>query len=214
MNTYYPIALHLQGQRCLVVGGGRVAYRKTLNLLKAGAEVKVVAPSAIEPLIQLGTGKTIELVRRPFRTTDLRGVYLVFAATDDRTVNHKIYEHTRSRHILVNVVDDPDYCDFIMPAVLKKGRVTITVSTDGHAPYAAVVVKKRIDKLLNPEYMLYIQTIIRVRSRLLKMKKSGVDIHIEHVLGKLSSEKLLHYIKEKNPDLLRRYIDTVIASCV
>ncbi len=214
MNAYYPLALQIRGKRCLVVGGGRVAYRKTINLLQSGAVVKVVAPAVIRPLVILGDRKKIRIAKRPFKPADLRGVYLVFAATDDSSLNRMIYRETRSNQILVNVVDDPEYCDFIMPAVLKKGKVTITVSTDGCAPYAAVHIKKRIDKLLNPEYMQYIQTIIRVRSRLIKMKKSGTDINIEHVLDKLSAKRLLHYIKEKDPDSLRRYIDYVVSSDV
>jgi precorrin-2 dehydrogenase/sirohydrochlorin ferrochelatase len=212
LNRYYPISIDIQKKNCLVVGGGNVAYRKVLQLIKSGARVKVVAPSAIEPIVKLKKQNKIELAKRSYRPSDLTDRYLVYAATDDSYLNKEIFQDTRTRHILVNVVDAPGYCDFIMPAVIKKGRITITVSTDGFAPYAAVRIKKRIDKLLNPEYMKLIQSIIKVRSRLLKIKRSGVDINIEHALRKLSTRKLSNYIKENDPDSLRRYTDNFISS--
>ncbi len=212
MNKYYPVSLNINNKDCLVVGGGNVAYRKVVQLIRSGARVKVIAPSVVGPLVKLKKQNKIELVKRPYITSDLKGIYLVYAATNDTLVNNKIFQDTRSRHILTNVVDMPAYCDFIMPAMIKKGKVTITVSTDGLAPYATVLLKKRIDKLLNTEYMELIHSIIKVRSRLLKIKKSGIKVNIEQALNKLSLGRLIRYIKENDSKSLRLYIDSFISS--
>ena len=212
LNKYYPVSLNINKRACLVAGGGNVAYRKVLQLIRSGAIVKVVSPSVIEPIAKLSRQHKIKLVKRQYRSSDLSGMYLVYAATDDGSVNKKIFLDSRTRRILTNVVDSPAYCDFIMPAMMKKGKITITVSTDGFAPYATVLLKKRIDKLLDTEYMELIHIIIKVRSRLLKIKKSGVDLNIEHALDKLSRKKLVHYIKEDDAKSLRRYLDNFILS--
>ncbi len=212
MNKYYPISLNINKKHCLVVGGGSVAYRKVVQLIKSGARVKVVAPFSIKPVLKLKIQNKIELIKRPYRSSDLAGMYLVYAATNDTYVNKKIFQDTRPRHILTNVVDTPVYCDFIMPAMMKKGKVTITVSTNGLAPYATVLLKKRIDKLLNTEYMKLIHSIIKIRSRLLKIKKSGVKVNIEQTLNKLSIGRLSRYIKKNDSKSLRRFIDNFISS--
>lgn len=194
------------------MGGGPVAYRKAADLLKAGARVRVVAPHVTGGLKKLRQGGRIRLDLRPYRKSDLRGTHLVYAATDDPVVNRRIFRDTRDRHILVNVVDAPAYCDFIMPAVLRKGRITIAVSTDGAAPFASVLVKKRIDKFMGHEYIELINTVINVRTRLLSMKKKGIAIDIERALDRLSMGKLARFIRQGNRKAVRTYLDGFLVS--
>ncbi len=214
MSRYYPIFLDMRGRKCLVVGGGSVAYRKAVQLLRSGARVRVVAPSLSSTLRKLGRRDSIDLRERTYRPSDISGSELVFAATDDSSVNRQIRRDARSSHALVNVVDASDKGDFIMPAIIKKNRITIAVSTDGTASYAAVLIKERIEKLMSPGYMKLMDAVIRVRSRLMRIKKSGVNIDIGHELKRLSLGRLSRDIRRHDTASTRRYSEDFIASCV
>lgn len=209
---YYPVSLKVEGRDCLVIGGGKVAYRKVLDLLRSGAHVRVVAPDVTDAIGRLGQKGKIKLVKRPYRRSDLGRACLVYAATDEGSTNKKIFYDAQKRKMLVNVVDAPDYCDFIMPAVLRKGRVAIAVSTDGSAPYASVLIKKRIDKFIGPEYIKLINSIIDMRTRLLEMKRKGVHVNVEQALDRLSIGKLRRYIRAGNKKAMKHYRDDFVLS--
>ncbi|MCL4557920.1 MAG: bifunctional precorrin-2 dehydrogenase/sirohydrochlorin ferrochelatase [Deltaproteobacteria bacterium] len=214
MNKYYPIFLNIKEKKCLVIGGGSVAYRKAVHLVRSGARVMVIAPSVTGALRRLRQQGRIELRERTYRPSDLDGVYLVCAATDNSSLNRQIFHDTRSGHALVNVVDAPEYCDFIMPAVIRRNKVTIAISTDGSAPYAAVLIKERIDEMMNPEYMKLMDILIKVRSRLLRIKKGGVDVDIEREMRRLSLGRLSRNIHENDVKSIKRYTDSFVTSCV
>jgi len=134
MGRYYPICLALESRHCVVVGGGKVALRKARSLLEARAAVTVVSPSLCEELRGLGGLRRIE---RPFEERDVAGAFLVYAATDDPEVNRQVAEAARKHGALVNVVDTPDKCDFIVPSTLARGNLMISISTCGASPALA-----------------------------------------------------------------------------
>lgn len=142
--TYYPMFFDLRDRPVLVVGAGRVALRKTRGLLEAGAKVTVVAPR-INPEFD---GLPVQLARRAFQPADLDGAFLVFAATDERAVNHRVAELAKARHIPANVADDPAECDFLVPARVRRGNVQIAISTSGEDPREAVRLRRMIEDLL------------------------------------------------------------------
>lgn len=148
---YYPIFMDLAGRPCLVVGAGAVAVRKARALLDCGAAVTVVgvAPdSACRALERRGAA----LRRRRFRTSDVLRRALVIAATDDRAVNAAVSAACRRRNIPVNVVDDPDHCTFIVPALVRRGDIAIAISTGGKSPAAARLIKERVAEAVGKEY--------------------------------------------------------------
>jgi siroheme synthase-like protein len=130
----YPLLLNLENARCAVAGGGRVAERKIEGLLKCGARVTVIAPRTSGNIPELHQMGLIEWEARPFRPEDAEGVYLLFAATDDPEANARILEAGKTSGALVNVADDPEGSDFHVPAVARKGPVTVAVSTEGASP--------------------------------------------------------------------------------
>lgn len=132
--------LRLEGRRALVVGGGAVALRKARALARAGARVAVVAPR-----IGAGFGR-FETRRRAFRAGDVRGASVVVAATDDAAVNRRVHAACRARGIPVNVVDVPELCTFTVPAVFRRGKLTIAVSTDGEAPALAGAIRRDLER--------------------------------------------------------------------
>lgn len=141
---HYPIFLDLQGRRVLVVGAGKVALRKARGLVEAGARVTVVAPQCVPGFADLA----VRMVRRRFRKSDLDGVTLVFAATDDRRVNHRVGELARQRGIFANIADAAEECDFIVPARLERGIVQIAIATGGRNPRVSAELRKRLDVLV------------------------------------------------------------------
>lgn len=129
--------LKLEGRRVVVVGAGKVAQRKVVGLVEAGARVRLVAPAATEKLATLGGVGRIEWRQRTFEDEDVAGALLVFAATDDREVNRHVAERAREAGALVNVVDDPEGSDFSNPAVGWAGPIAVSVSTSGGSPTLA-----------------------------------------------------------------------------
>ena len=148
----YMASLRLDGRRCLVVGGGRVALEKVEGLLACGARVTVVAPHAHPEVIQLALEGSIRWERREYETSDLDGCLLAIAATDEREVNIRVHEDAEQRSMLVNVADVPPLCNFILPAVTRSGPIAIAISTAGASPALAKRMKREIAALLGEPY--------------------------------------------------------------
>jgi siroheme synthase-like protein len=147
-TPFYIACLRLSGRRCLVVGGGDVGLEKVEGLLACDGDVILVAPDAIEPLAALAAEGSIAWERREYRPSDLEGSFMVIAATSDTDVNVGIYEDAERRAMLVNVVDVPPLCNFILPAIVRSGPLAIAISTAGASPALA----KRIRDEIADEY--------------------------------------------------------------
>ena len=152
MAAYYPIFLELTQRCCLVVGGGTVAERKVQGLLEAGADVVVVSPTLTEALHALAVDSLLTYFPRPFRDEDVKGCALVIAATDRVEVNAHVAKTARRLGIWVNVVDTPAVCDFIAPAVVRRGALQIAISTGGKSPMLAKRLRQGLEALIGPEY--------------------------------------------------------------
>ena len=149
-HSYYPIALDLEDKPCLVVGGGTLATEKVEGLLRAGARVTVVDPSPTAELAELAAHREIVVHRRPYRRSDLDGIYLVYGATDDRAANAVVAGHAREAGILVNAVDDIPNCDFFAVAIVRRGDLQIAISTNGLSPAFARWMREFLDRTLPP----------------------------------------------------------------
>jgi len=168
--TGYPITLvHLHHTRCVVVGGGTVAARKVDGLRAADARVVVISPVLCEPLEELAAQGEIEAVRRAYRVGDLEGALLVIAATDDPGVNQRVWEEAQARDILVNVVDDPNRCTFFLPAVVRRGPLTLAVSTDGWCPALARHLRQRLEREFGPAYGPFVEWLGELRQRVVSI---------------------------------------------
>ena len=144
----YPVNLVLTGRRCLVVGGGAVATRKAEGVVGAGGEVTVVAPSIIPAMRQL----PVRCEERTYRRGEAAGYRLVITATDDPAVNRAVFEDAEAAGVWVNSADDPANCSFILPAVIRRGPVTVAVGTGGHSPALASWLRTRIAAEVGPEF--------------------------------------------------------------
>jgi precorrin-2 dehydrogenase/sirohydrochlorin ferrochelatase len=158
----YPIFLGLEGRRALVVGGGKVALRKAEALADAGAEVRVVAPELAAELRRDGR---FECIGEPYSARHIKGMFLAVAATDDEAVNARVAADARAAGVLVNVVDRPALCDFIVPSVVDRGRLLIAISTGGAAPSLARKTRERFEREFGPEYAILLDALAEVRYR-------------------------------------------------
>jgi precorrin-2 dehydrogenase/sirohydrochlorin ferrochelatase len=156
---YFAAFLDLRGRRCLVVGGGPVGERKARALLECGAGVVVVSPAVTPELSALAAEGRIELRLRAFRRSDPRGCTLAVAATGDPFVNRTVAAISRRRRMLVNVVDEPEHCDFIQPSLLRRGELQIAVSTGGQSPALAREIRRRLEGLFGPEYAQLVRRV-------------------------------------------------------
>jgi precorrin-2 dehydrogenase / sirohydrochlorin ferrochelatase len=148
-TPFYIACLKLTGRRCVVIGGGDVGLEKVEGLLACDGEVTLIAPDAIPPLEQMAEEGSIRWERREYAgAADLEGVFMVIAATSDTDVNIQVYDDAERRAMLVNVVDVPPLCNFILPAIIRTGPLAIAISTAGASPALA----KRIRDEIADEY--------------------------------------------------------------
>src|SRR5919107_807325 len=151
-TPFYIACLRLTGRRCVVVGGGAIGLEKVEGLLACDGRVVLVSPEAVPELEALAAGGAVEWLRREYRPDDLEGTFLVIAATGDTDVNIRVYEDAERRAMLVNVVDVPPLCNFILPAIVRTGPLAIAISTAGASPALAKRMKREVAELFGEEY--------------------------------------------------------------
>lgn len=171
----YPVFMTLEGRPCLVVGGGAVGERKVLDLLAAGAVVTVVSPELTPMLQELAQAGRLRHVAATFTPEQLEGMFLVIGATDDEAVNRQISAAAQARKIPVNIVDAPALCTFIVPATVRRGELTVAISTGGQSPALAKKLRQELAHHFGPEYNYYLQILGRVREKVLARRRDHPD---------------------------------------
>jgi len=173
--TYYPALLDLSGRLVLLVGGGQVAGRKLASLLEAGARVRLVAPELAPETEALAQQEGVELMRRGFEPGDLAGAWLVISATGDQALNRAVAAAAEQAGVFVNVVDVPPLCSFIVPAVLRRGELTVAVSTGGASPAAARRLRQSLQEQFGPEWGPYLAILRAARARLTALGRPAAE---------------------------------------
>jgi len=171
----YPIFAVIEDKPCLVVGGGAVGERKVADLMAAGARVTVVSPTLTPELAALAHRGEIRHLPEDFREAQVEGMALVMAATDDPGVNAAVSAAAQARAIWVNVADAPEYCTFIVPAQVRRGDLTLAISTGGASPALAAQVRQELQQHFGPEYGPYLDLLQRLRTRLLAERRGHPD---------------------------------------
>ena len=161
----YPVSLVLQDRAALVVGGGAVATRKVEGLLPAGAHVTVVAPEVPEALRALADAGRCAWRAKAYDAADLSGADIVFVATDDEDVNARAYRDASGAHLMVNVADRPELCTFFLPSVLRRGKLSIAVSTEGASPLTARRLRSELEERIPAGFEAYLDLLAAWRPR-------------------------------------------------
>lgn len=166
MVKYLPIMLDVQDQRVVVIGGGAVAERKVGALVEAGAAVVLVSPSLTEALAALAEAGRLSWISRGYAPGDIRGAFLVYAASNEAAVNEAVAQEARSLGLPVNVTSRSEAGSFITPGVLRRGRLTVAVSTSGAGPSAAARITEQLAEILGEEYEPYLDWLHDLRAEI------------------------------------------------
>lgn len=193
MMGYFPFFIDIEGKKCLIAGGGNVALRKIEKLLPFGADITVVAPKICGEIRAISG---VAHVEREFAPDDINGAFLVIGATDNEAVNAEIYRLCTEKNILVNIVDDKEKCGFIFPALVKKGDVSIGISSSGKSPIFSRHIKQKIDDLLTEEELKTQEILAKIREKAKQTfeteneRKAALEKALELAEAGLSGEKI------------------------
>ncbi len=199
---FFPVFLELAGRRCLVVGGGLVAERRVEGLLAAGAAVTVISPALTPRLAALASEGRISHEPRGYRTGDLDGVDLAFAATDRGEVNAALAAEGHARGVWVNASDDPANCTFILPALVRRGDLTVAVSTGGTSPALARAIREELERYLTAEYATLAEIAAEARRA---MRAAGLVADARTWRRALGPE-VRRLIVERGPEAAKRHL--------
>jgi precorrin-2 dehydrogenase / sirohydrochlorin ferrochelatase len=208
MMRYYPVCLDIRNRQCLVVGGGQVGTRKVRTLLACGARVTVVSPEVTAELSQLGQQGQILIALRDYCTADLESAFLVIGATDDPGLNRRIHRDAEAAQRLCNIADQPDLCNFVLPAVVTQGDLIIAVSTSGRSPAFAKHLKRRLQDQFGPEYGQLLDLMGAIRRRLLAAEHAP-EVH-KPLFEKLIHNNLLEMIKNDDRSGVDALLEAVL----
>jgi siroheme synthase-like protein len=200
ISPYYPVFLSIRGKRCVVVGGGQVALRKVRTLLEHKGSVDVISPDLCSELSDLAREGEIHVIRRHYQPGDLQGSLIAIAATDNNDTNLEVAREARKRAVLVNVVDDAENSDFIAPSYLRRGDVTIAISTAGRSPALARKIRTRLESDFTDEYATLALLINEVRA---EVKQQGIRINGDAWQEALELEPLIELLRSGDSEKAR-----------
>ena len=184
MSEFYPIYLNVKGKKCVIIGGGKVAYRKACSLREAGADTVVVSPEFCPEIADEGG---LTLVKENYDERFLDGALLVIASTDNEAINQKVALDAGKRDIIINVVDYPELCSFIVPSTINRGDLCISISTGGASPAVAKRIRVELESIFGVEYEGYLDLLNKMR-----------DIAMTEVKDKAKRRKILQRLAEKD----------------
>jgi len=205
---YYPIFVDLQDQNVLVVGGGEVAERKIKNLLTHGCRISVASPHLSPSLKGLVDRGTLRLIDPDSLDESLTAFFMVIAATDDSALNSRIASKAKARGILVNSVDQPRDCTFIMPSVVRAGALQIAISTGGKSPALAKKIRGELEGTFGPEYASFLELLGLLRRELLSKGKPSPDNKV--IFQRLVDSPLVDLIKERDIEGVKRTLSSLL----
>ncbi|MEN6336429.1 MAG: bifunctional precorrin-2 dehydrogenase/sirohydrochlorin ferrochelatase [Phycisphaerales bacterium] len=197
----YPIFLELGGRRVVVVGGGVVAVRKATSLLEAGARLVVVAFKPTEAMTTLCTNHGGELIRDRYAKQYIAEAVLVIAATDDAQVNAQVYHDCQELEILCNVVDDPEHCDFFVPALVKRGDLQIAIGTGGYCPAYAGHLRQKLETQFTEEHGRFLKELEGIRKEVIDEIPNEAER--KAMLGSLVDDESFEYFRTHGPQAWR-----------
>ncbi len=201
---YYPAFWNITGKKCVVVGGGEVAQRKVKRLLESGAKVFVISPRLTSELTRLSGENIISHIAEEYSGEQIYGAALVIGATDDEKTNAAISSDARSKGIPVNIVDDPQKCDFILPSLVERGDLTIAIGTGGKSPALARHLREELESQYGKEYEIFLNILGSLRTKMSKNSGAGKDW-----FAFLLSAGMLDVIKKKDWEKVKMLVKKI-----
>lgn len=201
---YYPVYLDITNKRCIVVGGGDVAERKAERLLDFGARVTVVGKTLTPLLKSMKREGRIEHINADYDEAFIGDAFMVIGATDRDDINARISLDGKNKGILVNIVDDPEKCDFILPSILQQGDLSIAISTGGKSPALAKKLREKLENLYGPEYQVLLKVLGNLREKVVARGHSSDEN--KQLFEAVIDSDILQHIKDKNWEHVKKII--------
>lgn len=206
---YYPVYLDLTGKKAVVIGGGSVAERKICSLLKARADVKVISPHLTKRLKREKFKGMFRHVCRSYKKGDLSRAFLVVAATDSQRINEQV---SRDAPCLVNVVDKPALCNFIVPSLVQRGHLQLAISTSGMSPALSRSIRKELEKIYGQEFSDYVKLLKTIRKEaLLNIKDKKIRTAF---LKSIASEKIIKMLRGKGLRMTKKFVEELSKNAI
>ena len=209
MKKYYPAFADIEDQPCLVVGGGGIAEEKTAALLDCGADVTVISPDATAALRDRADRGEINWIARQYEPGDVRGHRLVISATDSTVVNERVYRDAEAEGVMVNVVDVPALCRFIVPSVVRRGDLCIAISTGGKSPALAKKIRGQLEGAFGTEYAVLLDLLGQYRPRMKATHPDDIETRAR-LWPSLVDSDILDLIREGRADEARDRVESCI----
>ncbi len=212
MPKFYPISIDIENVNCLVIGGGKVAERKVATLLSYGAKVTLICPDITVKLNVMAKKGEIRHLNKCYEKGDCKGMRIIIIATDSEPINREIAQEANSLNCLVNVVDQPDISNFIVPATLRQGDLHISISTNGQSPALARRIREKLEKEFGMEYAKFLELAGEVRRKAIAMipdpekRREFFFNLVDSDIIQLIQEGKDQEIKKRLEDLLERYL--------
>ena len=212
LYPYYPAFIDVEDKKVLVVGGGQVARRKIETFLDFGAKVNVISIRLCPELERLSKKREINFLGSEFHESHLDGISIVVAATDDKKFNKKLSISAKKRGILVNAVDQPEDCNFIVPSMIRRGSLLIAVSTCGKSPALAKKIRSDLELTFDDSYSIYLELLGNLRKAVMNC---GLPQAITSDIFKfLVNSDILNCIRMKNDDGVIKTLEKILPSCL
>jgi len=206
--SFYPVYVQLEGKKVVVVGGGNVARRKVLALLECGAVIHLAGRALTPELLEMVEKKEIHFLGREFKDEYLDNAFMIIAATDDKDLNHRISVCARGRGVLVNAVDQPPDCDFIVPSILKRGDLLIAISTSGKSPALARRIRKGLEAQFGQEYETFLTMMGRLRKEVLSLGLPQEEN--SRIFQKIVDADFLENFSDGFPQRMEAYLKNIL----
>lgn len=205
---YFPISLDISGRLCILIGGGQVAERKAKSLMEYGADLVIISPDLTQGLVSLVDCGSCRWLQRRYEDGDLEGAFLVVAATDDVEVQEAVFKEAEKKNILLNVADVPRWCNFILPATVRRGDLTISISTGGKSPALARQLRKDLEKLFGNEYAELLDLLGKVREVVLKQGNPHEENKL--VFKAILDEEVVDWVRKREWEKIEKHVEAVI----
>jgi siroheme synthase-like protein len=205
---FFPIYLNLSGKRVVVIGGGEVAERKVASLSGTDAAITVISLTLTSQLLTLSKSNAINWQKRSYVPGDCSDATLVFSATDDPNVNHQVWEEATQAGILINTADQPSLCDFIMPAVVRRGELAVAISTGGASPALAATLREQLSEALGTEYEELLEILSQARPEIQQRFQDERDRKAIHY--RILQSNLIDLLKRQDRKGAERVLRSVI----
>ncbi|HDL19561.1 MAG TPA: bifunctional precorrin-2 dehydrogenase/sirohydrochlorin ferrochelatase [Bacteroidetes bacterium] len=209
-RVYFPILISLSDRKCLVIGGGPIARHKVQSLEKFSPQLTILAPEIDEKLAEIAVKNKFEIIRKEYKTADLEGFDLVIAATGKKKVSAQIWKDCKEKKILINAVDDPEHCDFILPATVKRGDLTVSVGTQGRSPFLTKELRRWMNRMFTPEWEEVIDLAADFRKQVFARYSAKQREERDDCFARFLEVDWAALLRDKRPEELTKLVAAIL----